>query len=81
MPELPASRFEAFLSSGAAPAAEVGALWAQCAERMYSLSPRQRQMGLGAGSGISTYFSANCEEADAELAGTSLESNRRVTAV
>ena len=31
---------------GAAPADEVAALWAQSAERMYSLTPRQRQEKL-----------------------------------
>ena len=28
----------------------------------YSLDARQRQMGLGAENGISTYYSANCDE-------------------
>jgi hypothetical protein len=32
------------------------------------------QLGLGATQGISTYFSANCEEADADLAGRFLNS-------
>ena len=41
---------------------------------MYSLPPRQRQMGLGQAKGISSYFSANCEEHDAEVAGRFLDS-------
>lgn len=41
---------------------------------MYSLPPRQRQIGLGAANGISTYFSANCEEEDATIAGRFLDS-------
>ena len=32
------------------------------------------QLGLGAKQGITTYFSANCEEADADLAGRFLNS-------
>lgn len=63
-----------FLSSGAADAAKVSELWAACSARMYSLPPRQRQLGLGAAKGISTYFSANCEEVDAEIGGRFLES-------
>lgn len=41
---------------------------------MYSLPPRQRQIGLGAAKGVSTYFSANCEEADADIGGKFLNS-------
>ena len=50
------------------------ALWDRVAERMYSLAPRRRQLGLGANSGVSTYFSANCGEADAAVAGKFLDS-------
>jgi dipeptidyl-peptidase-3 len=32
------------------------------------------QLGLGASQGISTYFSSNCEEADADIAGRFLNS-------
>ena len=41
---------------------------------MYSLPPRQRQLGLGHANGISTYFSANCEEEDAAIAARFLTS-------
>ena len=57
----------AFLGASDADAAEVERLWALCSERMYSLPPRQRQLGLGSTKGVTTYFSANCEEADAAL--------------
>ena len=74
VPALPPSRFRIFLSASAADAAKVDSLWNKCVARMYSLPSRQRQLGLGAAKGISTYFSANCEEADADLAGRFLES-------
>ena len=65
VPGLPQERFLAFLGAGKAGQGALEALWAECASRLYSLAPRQRQMGLGAAKGISTYFSANCEEANA----------------
>jgi len=74
VPELSADRFQILLTAGAADAAKVAKLWAEVSERMYSLAPRQRQMGLGAANGISTYFSANCEEEDAAVAGRFLDS-------
>ena len=74
VPAIPEERMLAFLSSGQADRAKLGALWASCVTRMYSLPPRQRQLGLGAANGISTYFSANCDEADAEISGRFLES-------
>lgn len=73
VPDLAPDRFEAFLTSGKASSAAVADLWRECQERVYSLAPRQRQLGLGAANGISTYFSANCEEADAAIAGRFLE--------
>jgi hypothetical protein len=48
-------------------------LWQQCVARLYSLPPRQRQLGLGVANGISTYFSANCDESDAARCGKFLE--------
>lgn len=41
-------------------------LWGACSSAMYSLTPRQRQLGLGQ-EGITTYFSGNCTTEDAEL--------------
>lgn len=49
-------------------------LWESCVDRMYSLPPRHRQLGLGAKNGISTYFSANCEMEDAALGGRFMKS-------
>jgi len=74
VPALPAERFHLFLSSSKASNKAVEALWDACCVRMYSLPPRQRQMGIGAEKGISTYFSANCTEADAELTNAFLDS-------
>ena len=74
VPSLAADKFLAFLSAGAADGAKVDRLWRCCVVRMYSLPPRQRQLGLGRANGISTYFSANCEAADADLAGRFLTS-------
>jgi len=74
VPALPAERFQMLLLASSADAGKVQELWTGCVARMYSLPPRQRQMGLGANNGISTYFSANCDEQDAEVAGRFLES-------
>eukprot|EP00980_Cylindrotheca_fusiformis_P011381 scaffold2638_cov114-Cylindrotheca_fusiformis.AAC.9 len=49
-------------------------LWNECADRMYSLTPRQRQMGFGPDQGISTYFSANCTTDDVKIANAFLDS-------
>ena len=73
VPGLPVHRLELLLTAGMAPADTVGGLWAACAERMYSLPPRQRQLGLGASQGVTTYFSANCDEADAAIGAKFLE--------
>eukprot|EP01063_Lacrimia_lanifica_P006041 TRINITY_DN13631_c0_g1_i1.p1 TRINITY_DN13631_c0_g1~~TRINITY_DN13631_c0_g1_i1.p1 ORF type:complete len:775 (+),score=339.75 TRINITY_DN13631_c0_g1_i1:22-2346(+) len=48
--------------------------WEAACPRMYGLTPRQRQLGLGEKSGLTTYFTANCEEVDADLATKFLES-------
>ncbi|XP_067877507.1 dipeptidyl peptidase 3 [Heterodontus francisci] len=48
-------------------------LWKMCSELMYSLDDRQKQLGLGS-KGTTTYFSGNCDLADAELAQKFLDS-------
>ncbi len=40
-------------------------LWSSVKDKMYSLSNRERQLGLG-DKGVTTYFSDNCNKADAE---------------
>uniref|UniRef100_K7F547 Dipeptidyl peptidase 3 n=1 Tax=Pelodiscus sinensis TaxID=13735 RepID=K7F547_PELSI len=52
---------------------EMESLWGRCGELMFSLDPRQRQLGLGK-KGITTYFSANCSLEDAQLAQRFLDS-------
>jgi len=74
VPELPAERFKILLTAGGADSGKVEALWEECCARIYSLPPRQRQMGLGSANGISTYFSANCEECDADVVNQFLTS-------
>jgi dipeptidyl-peptidase III len=43
-------------------------LWASVRAPMFSLSPRERQLALGADQGITTYFSYDCTDVDAQLA-------------
>jgi len=74
VPMLPPDRFQLLMLASRADAAAVKALWEECHERMYSLPPRQRQLGLGAAAGVSTYFSANCEESDADIGNRFLDS-------
>ncbi|XP_029468951.1 dipeptidyl peptidase 3 [Rhinatrema bivittatum] len=52
---------------------EMESLWKNCGELMYSLIPRQKQLGIG-DKGTSTYFSENCTIEDAELAQKFLDS-------
>ena len=74
VPSCPPTVMQRLVESSAADPVKVRTLFTKCAARMYSLPPRQRQLGLGAAKGISTYFTANCDEADAEMAGRFLES-------
>jgi dipeptidyl-peptidase-3 len=74
VPALPAEKMQAFLTAGKADAKALEALWAECGDAMYSLRPRQRQLGLGSAKGLSTYFSSDCEESDADLSARFLES-------
>ena len=59
----------------AADEATLAALWAGVRGPAFSLSPRERQLGLGASQGISTYFSYNCTDADAQIAQRFLIAN------
>lgn len=76
IPQLSPERFYEVLKSCASPGSmtQVEQLWNECHERMYSLTPRQRQLGLGETKGISNYFSANCSEEDALIANSFLDS-------
>jgi dipeptidyl-peptidase-3 len=74
VPALPAERMELFLKCSRAESSSIQSLWEECADRMYSLTPRQRQMGLGASKGITNYFTANCDESDAKIANAFMDS-------
>ncbi|XP_074861753.1 dipeptidyl peptidase 3 [Carettochelys insculpta] len=52
---------------------EMELLWGRCGELLFSLDPRQRQLGLRE-KGITTYFSGNCTLEDAQLAQRFLDS-------
>jgi len=79
VPGLPADRFQLFMKAGKADAGKVAELLFECCDlpsgnRMYSLPARQRQLGLGPTKGVSTYFSANCDEEDAEISSLFMDS-------
>nr|XP_058946241.1 dipeptidyl peptidase 3-like isoform X1 [Pocillopora verrucosa] len=70
VPDLPKEKLESVVFSSKAykkNAKRVEQLWGDCGDKMYSLTPKCRQLGLGE-QGLSTYYSSNCAKADAELA-------------
>ncbi|XP_075693480.1 dipeptidyl peptidase 3 isoform X2 [Rhinoderma darwinii] len=76
VPNVPKEKLEKLLRSSEAFTKDpegMEALWKMVEDRMYSLEPQERQLGLG-GHGISTYFSANCTMEDAELIQKFLDS-------
>ncbi|XP_028565742.2 dipeptidyl peptidase 3 [Podarcis muralis] len=76
VPNLPKEKLKQLLWASQAFAdhpKEMEALWGRCAERMFSLEPTQKHLGL-CGQGTSTYFSANCTTEDAKLAQDFLDS-------
>ena len=75
IPSLAPAKFRKFFLASKADAAKVNKLWQEACLRMYSLLPRERQLGLGRANGVTTYFSENCEQADAEIAGRFLDAS------
>ncbi|XP_069824333.1 dipeptidyl peptidase 3 isoform X2 [Dendropsophus ebraccatus] len=76
VPNVPKEKLEKLLRASEAFAKDpegMEALWKMVEDRLYSLEPRERQLGLG-DHGISTYFSANCTLEDAELIQKFLDS-------
>ena len=68
VPNLPVEQFEAIVKASAAFAsdkASVEAIWASVKAPMYTLTDRQKQLGLGC-KGVSTYFSDNCDQDDSD---------------
>ncbi|XP_075044760.1 dipeptidyl peptidase 3 isoform X2 [Mixophyes fleayi] len=76
VPNIPKEKLETLIRASEAFAKDpegIESLWKTVEDRMYSLEPRERQLGLG-DHGISTYFSANCTMEDAELIQRFLDS-------
>ncbi len=68
VPNLNADQFEAIVKGSAAYAADqdaVSSLWQAVKCPMYTLTERQKQLGLG-DKGVTTYFSDNCDQADSD---------------
>ena len=68
VPNLPVEQFEAIVKASAAFAADqasVEAIWAAVKAPIYTLTDRQKQLGLGC-KGVSTYFSDNCDQEDSD---------------
>jgi len=69
VPNLDENRFELLLKSTKAykdNSGELDSIWQLVKDPMFSLSDREKQLGLG-GKGITKYFTPNCELADSEL--------------
>lgn len=70
VPNLPQDKFEAVIHASKAYTEDPKSIqtqWHQCKRALYSVEKREQQLGLG-DEGITTYFSDNCTQADAELA-------------
>ncbi|XP_060070560.1 dipeptidyl peptidase 3-like [Ylistrum balloti] len=70
IPNLPKEKFEAVVMKSAAyekDAIGIKALWESVSERMFGLTERQKELGLGE-KGTTSYFSANCDLDDAKIA-------------
>eukprot|EP00494_Astrolonche_serrata_P025458 UN25719 len=71
IPNVPQERFELFISCCDAwtgqKSDDLVVLCDMVKDSMYSLTQRERQIGLGKEKGISTYYSADCERSDAEF--------------
>ncbi|XP_068115619.1 dipeptidyl peptidase 3 [Hyperolius riggenbachi] len=76
IPNVPKEKLEKLLRASEAFAKDpegMESLWKLVVDALYSLEPRERQLGLG-DHGITTYFSANCTIEDAELIQKFLDS-------
>ena len=50
----------------------LGGIWSSIKDRMYVLTDRQKQLGLGA-KGVTKYFSDNCDQEDSNKINRSVE--------
>ncbi|KAL8603617.1 hypothetical protein ACOMHN_005559 [Nucella lapillus] len=70
IPNLPMAKMQAIVLNSAASVADPGglaALWGEVKEKMFSLTEREKELGLGK-KGTTTYFSPNCDQEDADIA-------------
>ena len=67
IPELDYASFATIIRSSQAykTSALARKIWADCGVKIYSLTPRVKELSLG--DGMSTYYSSNCTKADAEI--------------
>ena len=68
VPNVTADKFEAFIKASKAYAndsATMDSIWNDVKERMYSITARQKQLGLG-DKGVTKYFSDNCTLEDSD---------------
>ncbi len=71
VPNLPPSKLEALVKASQAfkdDPDEMGEIWQSIKDCLYTLTTRQKQLGLG-DKGVTTYFSDNCDSSDAEKVG------------
>ncbi|TRY77858.1 hypothetical protein TCAL_11907 [Tigriopus californicus] len=78
IPNLPVESFETLIKASAAYKADtktMDEIWSSIKEQMYSLTERQKQLGLGA-KGVTKYFSDNCTTEDADKINRYLQSKK-----
>eukprot|EP00058_Branchiostoma_floridae_P003685 XP_002589173.1 hypothetical protein BRAFLDRAFT_124049 [Branchiostoma floridae] len=78
IPGLPVEKFKAAVWSSAAYTADpsgIETLWTAVSGPMYSLTNKEKQLGLG-DKGTTTYFSSNCDLKDAEIAQKFLDEKK-----
>ncbi|XP_025104635.1 dipeptidyl peptidase 3-like [Pomacea canaliculata] len=69
IPNMPQEKLEILVMNSAAAVADPGgvqSLWNSIKQKMFSLNDREKELGLGE-KGITTYFSGNCDQRDAEI--------------
>ncbi|XP_076464886.1 dipeptidyl peptidase 3-like [Babylonia areolata] len=70
IPNLPKEKMEAIILNSTAATGDPGSvasLWKEVKDKMYSLTEREKELGLGE-KGTTTYFSPNCCKRDADIA-------------
>lgn len=78
IPNFPVESFETLIKASAAYKADAKTMddiWDSIKDRMYSLTERQKQLGLGA-KGVTKYFSDNCTQEDADKINRYLQSKK-----